>query len=291
MMKKILITGGNGQLGREINELMPDFTEFDFLFTDVEDLDIADPDMLDQFFETHQPDFVINCAAYTAVDKAEEDTGAAYTVNVNGPENLAVACKNHRSKLIHISTDYVFDGRNYKPYIETDTPCPTGVYGQTKLEGEQKSFSANDESIIIRTSWLYSAFGSNFVKTMLRLGKERDNLSVVFDQIGTPTYARDLAKVILQIIVQTEKHRSRWQPGIYHFSNEGVCSWYDFAVEIMSQAGIPCRISPIESKDFPTKAERPHFSVLNKAKIKSAFEIEIPYWKESLRNCIIALTN
>lgn len=290
-MQKILITGGNGQLGREINELIADFPDFEFLFTDVEELNIANANILEQFFDVHKPHYVINCAAYTAVDKAEEETDMAYNVNVTGVENLASVSKNHLSKLIHISTDYVFDGRNCKPYIESDRPNPIGIYGQTKREGEEKCLSANDESVIIRTSWLYSAFGSNFVKTMLRLGKERDSLSVVFDQAGTPTYARDLAKVILQIVDGTEKHYSNWVPGIYHFSDEGVCSWYDFATEIMNISQTKCDIKPVESKDFQVTAKRPHYSVLNKTKIKEVFGIQIPYWKESLKDCIATLKN
>ncbi len=284
-MKRILITGANGQLGSELQSLSTRETGFLFLFTDYDTLDITDKQAVEHFFTEELPDFVINCAAYTAVDKAELEEEAAIRLNSVAPGILATESKAISAKLIHISTDYVFDGTKNRPYNEDDPVKPLGVYGRTKREGEINTL-ANPDAMIIRTSWLYSSYGNNFVKTMVRLGKERQSLNVVFDQAGTPTYARDLAGTILEIIRNSAQDADSWKPGIYHYSNEGVCSWYDFALAIHHFAGISCHVHPVESKDFPTLTQRPYYSVLNKAKIKSTFGIAIPYWIDSLKKCI-----
>ena len=229
----------------------------------------------------------MNCAAYTAVDKAEEEEALCLRINRDAVRNLGEAARAAGARMVHVSTDYVFDGTNYLPYVETDKTCPASVYGRTKLAGEQALQEVCPDAVIIRTAWLYSEFGTNFVKTMLRLGNEREQLSVVFDQIGSPTYAGDLAAAILAVLVRAEE--GAFVPGIYHFSNEGVCSWYDFAVKIMELGNAPCHVLPIESKDYPAKAARPHFSVLNKAKIKTTYRISIPHWEASLRTCIARL--
>lgn len=283
---KLLITGAYGQLGSELKALEKQFPDFGFLFTDVDSLDITNAAEVDTFFKINNPDYVVNCAAYTAVDKAEKEPEMAEKINAKAPVILARASKRQNAKLIHISTDYVFSGLENRPYSEADKVSPQGVYGETKLQGEIDCIKENSATIVIRTSWLYSSFGNNFVKTMLRLGAERDSLNVVFDQVGTPTYAADLAKTILSIIQLTEKNEAGFVPGIYHFSNEGVCSWYDFAKTIFEIAGIQCSVRPVLSEEFPTAANRPHFSVLNKSKIKDTFGIEIPYWKDSLQRCI-----
>jgi len=281
-MHNILVTGSNGQVGSELQSLSPAY-EYNFYFTDRESLDITDPLAIEEFVRNNEIETIINAAAYTAVDKAQEDEDAADSVNHLATQYLSETAKKHAIKLIHISTDYVFDGKNYRPYIETDPTEPNGVYGRTKLLGEEAMLRINPKhSLIIRTSWVYSSFGANFVKTMLRLGKEREELGVIFDQVGTPTYARDLAKVILDIIPQLHNDNVE----IYHYSNEGVLSWYDFAKEIMRMAKIECAIKPIETKEYPTPATRPHYSLLNKAKIKNDFKIDIPYWKDSLDRCL-----
>ena len=279
-MANVLVTGAAGQLGSELHELAP---RSGFYFTKREDLDICDKEAVEDFVDTHKIETIINCAAYTAVDKAEEEPQLADKINHEAVRNIAQIAKEKGLKLIHISTDYVFDGRNYKPYTETDPTNPTGVYGKSKLAGEKALLEiAPKKSIIIRTSWVYSSFGNNFVKTMLRLGKERKELGVIFDQIGTPTYARDLAEAILQILPKLQNEK----PQIYHYANEGVLSWYDFAKEIMKMAKLSCQINPLESHEYPTPAKRPHYSLLNKAKIKQDFGIEIPYWKDSLDRCL-----
>lgn len=288
-MCKILVTGANGQLGSEIKTLQEKYPSLEFIFTDVEDLDITDSVAIDLKLEASTPDFIINCAAYTAVDRAEDDLKMARKINALAPQLLAEACAKSGIKLIHVSTDYVFDGTAHIPYKEDAPTCPTSAYGITKLEGEQAVTGACSESIIIRTSWLYSSFGNNFVKTMLRLGSEREELGVIFDQIGTPTYARDLADAILTIVSKLVSGACSDSWGIYHFSNEGVCSWYDFAREIFRQEGIRCKVKPIETLDYPTPAKRPHYSVMNKAKIKTTFDISIPHWTESLKCCLAAL--
>ena len=281
MPNNILVTGANGQLGSEIRVLSNGYENF--LFTDRGELDITDFAAVETFISKNAVGTVINCAAYTAVDKAECDAQNADLINNKAVENLAKICKDKDIKLVHISTDYVFDGKNYKPYLEEDKPNPIGVYAKTKYDGEKAILAINPQnSIIIRTSWVYSSFGANFVKTMLRLGREHESLGVVFDQVGSPTYARDLAKAILDILPKIKNHKTE----IYHFSNEGVVSWYDFAKEIMKMAKLSCNINPIESTQYPTPAPRPHYSVLNKAKIKREFGVEIPYWKDSLSDCL-----
>lgn len=270
----LLITGANGQLGNELRLLLGD----NALYTDYAELDITNAAEVRAFVNAHRVDMIVNCAAYTAVDKAESDEEKAYAINAVGPANLAQA----GVPLIHVSTDYVFDGASCRPYVEDDVPNPATVYGRTKLAGEKHVLENADTALVIRTAWLYSSFGNNFVKTMLRLGAERDSLNVVFDQVGTPTYARDLAAAIVKIMPQLKPGMK----GVYHFSDEGVCSWYDFAVRIMDKAGQPCRVKPIESVDYPTLAKRPFYSVLNKGKIKAAFGVDIPHWEKSLDDCL-----
>jgi dTDP-4-dehydrorhamnose reductase len=284
-MKRILVTGANGQLGSEIKFSPAQSEMFTIFFTDIDSLDITDIQAVDKYMKEVRPDFVVNCAAYTAVDKAEQDKEAAWLINAVAPGILAESCNRFSAKLIHISTDYVFDGTNYRPYLEDDPVRPLGNYGITKLEGERRCQSLTD-AVIIRTSWLYSSFGNNFVKTMIRLAGERDKLGVVSDQVGTPTFARDLARTILKILHSTVSDPDSWKSGIYHYSNEGVCSWYDFAIAVYRFAGIHCLVEPIETSDFPTLTKRPLYSVLNKSKIKSTFNMVIPYWMESLQECI-----
>ncbi len=282
---KILVTGSNGQLGREIQKLAVAHPAYEFLFHDIESLDITDATQVDRFFRENKPSWIINCAAYTAVDKAEEDRVAAELVNIKAVANLAGAAINNDSRLIHISTDYVFNGTGYMPYKEDFPTGPRSVYGITKEAGEREALRAPD-SFVIRTSWLYSAHGNNFVKTMMRLGSERDKINVVADQIGSPTFAGDLAETVLLILKFSSENPDIVVPGIYHYSNEGVASWYDFAFEIMQQAGYSCKVSPIDSSEFPVPAPRPHYSVLNKEKIRKNFGIEIPHWKTSLEKCM-----
>jgi dTDP-4-dehydrorhamnose reductase len=282
-MSNVLVTGSNGQLGSEIRELSEGDT---FFFTDSSSLDISELELVKKFIKEKEIDVIINCAAYTAVDKAEEDEKQADKINHVAVKNLAQISKDNDIKLIHVSTDYVFDGKNYKPYCEDDTTNPNSVYGTTKLAGENALKDiAPENSIIIRISWVYSSYGNNFVKTMIKLGKSKDELGVIYDQVGTPTYARDLAKVILDIYPKLENEK----PEIYHYTNEGVLSWYDFAKEIMKMAKLPCKVNPIETKEYPTPAKRPHFSLLNKAKIKDTFGVEAPYWKDSLSECLVKM--
>jgi len=286
----ILITGANGQLGNELRKPHPKTLSegggrngYRFFFTDIDELDITNPDAVNAFFETNGIQTVINCAAYTAVDRAESDETVATLINATAVGYLADACNRTDATLIHISTDYVYDGCACKPYSEDHPTAPASVYGRSKLAGEEAAMST-PKSVVIRTSWLYSSFGNNFVKTMLRLGKERETLNVVFDQTGSPTYAADLAQTIMKIVATSEQNLLK--TGIFHYSNEGVCSWYDFAHEIMQQAGLKCVVKPIETKDYPTPATRPHYSVLNKACIKTEYGIEIPHWKDSLNRCL-----
>ena len=281
-MTNILVTGSNGQLGSEIQELSKNY-DYNFFFTDRNSINISNEKEIQEFIQKNNINTIINCAAYTAVDKAEDDEENANKINHLAVKNLAEISKEKNIKLIHISTDYVFDGTNYKPYMENDETNPNGVYGSTKLAGEVAMQEVNlKNSIIIRTSWVYSSFGANFVKTMLRLGKEKESLGVIFDQVGTPTYARDLAKTILDILPNIKNETVE----IYNYSNEGVLSWYDFAKEIMSLAKIDCTINPIETKEYPTPAKRPHYALLNKSKIKNGFKITIPYWRDSLEECL-----
>jgi dTDP-4-dehydrorhamnose reductase len=281
-MPNILVTGASGQLGSELKELSKEYP-YRFIFASKNELDISDYEALEKFILTNLVDCVINCAAYTAVDKAEKEKELADKINHVAVKNLAILSDKLGLKLVHISTDYVFDGKNFKPYTEEDTTSPQSVYGRTKLDGERAIIKINPRnSIIIRTSWVYSYYGSNFVKTMLKLGKTKESLKVVYDQVGTPTYAKDLAKVILGIIPKIKNEKVE----IYNFSNEGVLSWYDFAKEIMKMSKIDCKIEPIETFEYPTPAQRPHYSLLNKAKIKKEFGINIPYWKDGLDDCL-----
>lgn len=283
-MKTVLVTGASGQLGNSIQARSGQYPGYDFLFTDVDTLDICDSEAVREFAGAHKVDYILNCAAYTAVDKAEDNEDLCMRINRDAARNLGEAARITGAKVIHVSTDYVFDGTNHIPYVETDPTCPASVYGRTKLAGEQALLETCPDSIVIRTAWLYSEYGNNFVKTMLRLGNEREELRVVFDQVGTPTYAGDLADAMLSILNQAKE--GKFIPGIYHFSNEGVCSWYDFTVKILQLAGLGCRVVPIESKDYPARANRPHYSVLNKGKIKSVYGLRIPHWEESLRYCM-----
>ena len=284
-MSRVLVTGSNGQLGSELQEEVSklSLTDSPFFFTDRDVLDISNEEEIKNFINKNQINTIINCAAYTAVDKAEEDEESADKINHLAVKYLAQIAKEKNIQLIHVSTDYVFDGTNHKPYIESDVTNPNGVYGKTKLDGEKAMLEINPgNSIIIRTSWVYSSYGANFVKTMLRLGKERETLGVIFDQVGTPTYAKDLAKSILEILPKIKNEKVE----IYHYSNEGVCSWYDFAKTIFELSKTDCQVNPIETKEYPTPAKRPHYSLLNKTKIKEDFGITIPYWKLSLQQCL-----
>ncbi|MBR5470103.1 MAG: dTDP-4-dehydrorhamnose reductase [Paludibacteraceae bacterium] len=278
---KVLITGANGQLGNEMRVVAKQYTEVDFVFTDVEELNICNADEVDSFVKNLRPDYIVNCAAYTAVDKAETDIDLCRAINCDAVKNLGIAAQKYQAKIIHVSTDYVFDGTSNIPYTETMPTNPQTIYGKTKLEGEKALLSVCNASFIIRTSWLYSSFGNNFVKTMLRLGNERDSLNVVFDQVGTPTYAADLANAIWEIITS-----KKTDYGVYHFSNEGVCSWYDFTTAIFRLTNTNCQVFPIESSEYPTKTPRPFYSVLNKHKIKSTFAVSIPHWEVSLQKCL-----
>lgn len=277
----ILITGCNGQLGNEMQLLESQYPQYQWYNTDVQELDISNQQAIEQFIAAHEIDGIVNCAGYTAVDKAEENEELCAMLNQHAPAYLAAAVEKRGGWMVHISTDYVFDGTHHTPYVETDEPCPNSVYGRTKLAGEQEVMQHCKRSVIIRTAWLYSTFGNNFVKTMIRLGKERPELGVIFDQIGTPTYAGDLAKAIMAVV------EKGIMPGIYHFSNEGVISWYDFTKAIHRLAGITtCHVRPLHTAEYPTPANRPHYSVLDKTKIKTVYGIEIPYWEESLKDCL-----
>ncbi len=280
----ILVTGCNGQLGNEIQLLEKGNGKHVFFNTDVNELDITDENAINAFVDANNIDGIINCAAYTAVDKAESNEALCHTLNATAPGYLAAAMGKRGGWMVQVSTDYVFDGTKHTPYSETDPTCPDSVYGRTKLEGEQLVRQHCERAMIVRTAWLYSIFGNNFVKTMIRLGKEKTELGVIFDQIGTPTYARDLAVAIMTAV---EKGII---PGIYHFSNEGVTSWYDFTKAIHRIAGISgCHVRPIHTEEYPTPARRPHYSVLDKTKIKATYNIEVPYWEESLAECISKL--
>lgn len=277
----ILLTGCNGQLGNEIQLLEKDYGQHRFFNTDVAELDITNQLAVADFVGRNEIDGIINCAAYTAVDKAEDNKELCTTLNTVAPAYLAAAVEKRGGWIVQVSTDYVFNGKAHKPYVETDTPSPDSVYGSTKLAGELGVQKFCKRAMVIRTAWLYSTFGNNFVKTMIRLGKERAELGVVFDQIGTPTYAGDLAQAIMTAVEKGIK------PGVYHFSNEGVTSWYDFTKAIHRIAGITtCKVRPIHTSEYPTPANRPHFSVLDKTKIKETYDMEIPYWEESLHKCI-----
>lgn len=283
-MKNILITGANGQLGNEMRLQAAENPSDTCFFTDVAELDICDEQAVMEYVTAHQIDVIVNCAAYTAVDKAEDNQELCDRLNHWAPGYLARAAASRGGAFIQVSTDYVFDGTAHIPYREDDTTCPNSVYGSTKLAGEEEALKYCSQTMVIRTAWLYSTFGNNFVKTMLRLGRERETLGVIFDQVGTPTYARDLATAIWTAI------RQGIVPGIYHFSNEGVCSWYDFTKAIHRLAGITtCEVKPLHTADYPTRAVRPHYSVLDKTKIKETYGLSIPHWEESLALCITQL--
>jgi dTDP-4-dehydrorhamnose reductase len=275
----VLVTGANGQLGQSIQFIADKYPNIQFVYTDFQEMDITNIESCQTIFLKHKPQFCINTAAYTAVDKAESEPEKAHLINAVGPENLATVCKEYDTILLHISTDFIFDGTSTTPYLESNIPNPQSVYGQTKLDGELAIQKTWEKYFIVRTSWVYSQFGGNFMKTMLRLASERDSISVVNDQIGTPTNAVDLAEVLIKLI-QSSNHSSSF--GIYNFSNEGVCSWYDFAKEIFRINNISINLQPIPSSAYPTPAQRPAYSVLDKSKIKGVFGVEIKDWKESL---------
>ena len=278
---KILITGCNGQLGNEMQLLARANGQHEWFFTDVDELDITRADAVEEFVSKNAIDGIVNCAAYTAVDKAESNEDLCHLLNCVAPGYLAESIERRGGWIVQVSTDYVFDGTNHTPYTEDDPTCPNSVYGRTKLAGEQRVMQACSKAMIVRTAWLYSTFGNNFVKTMLRLGREKQELGVIFDQIGTPTYARDLAAAIMTAI------NKGIVPGIYHFTNEGVTSWYDFTKAIHRIAGITtCHVCPLHTSEYPTPAARPHYSVLDKTKIKQTYGIEVPYWEDSLEQCI-----
>lgn len=280
----ILITGCNGQLGNEMQLLEKENPQHTFFNTDVAELDITNQQAVEGYVDSNRIDCVVNCAAYTAVDKAEDNKELCTTLNTLAPAYLAAAVAKRGGSMVQISTDYVFDGTHHTPYLETDTPAPNSVYGSTKLAGELGATKLCKNVMIIRTAWLYSTFGNNFVKTMIRLGRERAELGVIFDQIGTPTYAADLAKAIMTAV------NKGIVPGVYHFSNEGVISWYDFTKAIHRIAGITtCKVKPLHTAEYPTPAKRPAYSVLDKTKIKETYDIEIPYWEESLERCVSLL--
>ena len=282
----ILVTGCNGQLGNEMQLLEKENPQHTYFNTDVAELDITNQEAIEQFVASHEIDGIVNCAAYTAVDKAEDNEELCSVLNSIAPAYLAAAIEKRGGWMIQISTDYVFDGTQHTPYVEDDDTCPNSVYGKTKLVGELNVQKLCKKSMIIRTAWLYSTFGNNFVKTMIRLGQEKPELGVIFDQIGTPTYARDLAAAIFTAI------NKGVVPGVYHFSNEGVISWYDFTKAIHRLAGITtCHVRPLHTAEYPTPANRPHYSVLDKTKIKQTYQMEVPYWEESLRECIEKLMN
>lgn len=283
--KNILVTGANGQLGSEL-KIISAYQPFNFIFTDVGELNLIKAEEVNAYFNTHKIDYCINCAAYTAVDKAEKDVSAARAINVEAVQNLAEACTINNTVLFHISTDFVFRGNAFQPIKEDMKPDPVNVYGFTKFEGENIAHKTNRRTIIIRTSWLYSSFGSNFVKTMLRLSGERQELGVVVDQVGTPTYAGDLAKAIVRIISEEETLGIEDHFGIYHYSNEGVASWYDFAKSIFEIKGIDVKVKPLTTEEYPTPAARPMYSVMDKSKFKSTFNTDIPHWRESLKSCL-----
>lgn len=282
-MLNVLITGCNGQLGNELRKIANGYPDFHFVYTDVAELDITKPQAVSAFLDEHEIGCIVNAAAYTAVDKAEEEPEIANLINGEAVGILAEACASRRTLLVHVSTDYVFDGTAHQPIKEDAVPAPVSAYAASKSMGEQKLLKAGGKSVILRTSWLYSSYGKNFVKSMIKYGRERDELNVVFDQVGTPTFAGDLARTILDLI-------PRWLdltgPEIFHYSNEGVASWYDFTLAIHEMAGIDCRVHAIETKDYPLPARRPFYSLMAKDKIKKTYQIKIPHWRESLKKCV-----
>ncbi|HPR33006.1 MAG TPA: dTDP-4-dehydrorhamnose reductase [Prolixibacteraceae bacterium] len=291
MNSKILVTGANGQLGNEIRRLCKTFPGLEFIFTDVDMLDITNPDAVSVFMEASKPAIVVNCAAYTDVDGAEDNVKLARKVNALAPQVLAAACAMQNAFLIHISTDYVFDGETSVPYVEDDVTNPLSVYGSSKLEGEEKIKTVFDDYLIIRTSWMYSEYGHNFLRTMLALGKERERIEVVDDQLGSPTYARDLANCIIDIIIKSILNPQAYLPGIYHYANQGSCTWCEFTREIFKIAGInSCEVVPVSTEQYPTKAKRPRYSVLDTTKVREAFGLGIPNWRDSLKECLSFIT-
>lgn len=284
-MAVILVTGASGQLGNELRVSSKNYFGYEYIFTDVEELDIADSNTVREFIKTHNPDWIINCAAYNLVDKAESEREKSMQVNAKGVMNLANSIKGSETRLIHLSTDYVFDGRSNVPYNEYSVTSPLSQYGRSKLAGEKNAL-IHHGTMIIRTSWLYSSYGNNFLKTILANGTSMESIKVVFDQAGTPTYAADLAEMIMYIVSRVIRNQIAFNAGIYHYSNEGVCSWYDFAVEIVKEAGLKCKVLPVLSKDFPSPVRRPPYSVLDKSKIKENYEIEIPHWRVSMKKCL-----
>ena len=283
---RVLITGSNGQLGSEIKDIATNYPKLDCFFKDLPKLNICDFESLESFIRCHKINAVINCAAYTEVDNAEENIELANNVNSKGVLNIVNALKKVNGKLIHISTDYVFNGNKSLPYTEVDPVNPIGIYGKTKRSGELVVKNSEIDAMVIRTSWLYSTYGNNFLKTILRLGNEKESLNIIYDQKGSPTYAKDLAKTCLEILCKPNSFKISNKVEIYHYSNEGVASWFDFAEEIVELANIDCKINPIQSKDYYTLASRPKYSVLDKTKIKRDFEIDIPHWKDSLKECL-----
>ena len=289
-MSTILITGASGQLGSELREISSHFGGYNFIFTDVEDLDITNTKATSSFIKASSPDWIINSAAYTAVEKAESEPETAFQINATGVENIVKAIAGTECRLIHVSTDYVFDGTHNTPYSEDDETNPVTVYGKTKLAGERAAL-LHPFTVVLRTSWLYSSYGNNFVKTILKKAGSSDSAEVVFDQAGTPTYAADLASAIMEIISGAIKNRHVFAPGIYNYSNEGVCSWYDFAIEIVKLAGSVCNVNPIRTAARPSAAIRPAYSVLDKKKIRETYNLLIPHWRDSLSKCIHKLSN
>ncbi len=289
--KVVLITGANGQLGSEIRLLENQYPQFAFTFTDIQELDLQNSQAVFDCFSRLKPDYLINCAAYTAVDKAESDIELCYSINSAAVRNLALAAKQQNTIVLHVSTDYVFDGKQARPYRENDAVCPVSVYGKSKLQGEQVlNEICPSSSVIVRTAWLYSAFGNNFVKTMIRLGWEKSELRVVNDQWGSPTYGADLAGALMTIVLSAED--GHFIPGIYHFSNEGKCSWYEFAQKIHQLAGITnCKIIPVTTAEYPTAAQRPSFSLLDKSKIRRDYGVAVPLWTDSLKTCLSKFNN
>jgi dTDP-4-dehydrorhamnose reductase len=279
----ILVTGGDGQLGSTLKRLSGDYKDYHFTFIDIGDLDLTDSSKMADFLAIHKPVVVINCAAYTAVDKAESEAGRAMAVNADVPGEMSTICSEADIRLIHISTDYVFDGRSFTPYKETDPVNPVSVYAKSKMEGESRVLKGKAKGIIIRTSWLYSEYGQNFVKTILKKGKELGKLRVVYDQVGAPTYAGDLARAIFDILPEVADTGSM---EVYHYANEGAISWYDFAAAIIDISGTDCVLEPIETTAYPTPAARPSYSVFSKTKFKETFGLVIPYWRDSLKTCI-----
>jgi dTDP-4-dehydrorhamnose reductase len=284
-MKNILVTGANGQLGQAIKKIAADYPGFSFIYTDFNELDITSEEAVRSFFAQQEIHACVNCAAYTAVDKAESDDELAFKLNFEAVLNLATLCQEYGAQLLHISTDYVFNGKQHVPYVETDDATPDSIYGSSKLRGEAAAIGTNPDTIVVRTAWLYSEFGVNFVKRMRELMQEKESLNVVFDQTGTPTYAVDLAQTMLNILTRVWDAPGAYG-GVYHYSNEGVTSWYDFAVAIRELTNASCTVAPITSDKYPTPAKRPPYSVLNKQKIKDTFGIQIPHWRESLKVCI-----